>query len=304
MSSPPPYQIGIVYDPNEISIPEAYPQMLEVYISSISSMTGLDMSFASNCISLTGPASLDLRIPLPMRVEADSIKAAFKRKKQMLIVSGRVLTVDEGQPGELVENVMKARKAQMGVVEPGLSAAAEEEAEKDPENVPPPPPTPSAGALLDKYSKVKGGGVGETPLAPPSSSAPSTTAYDNQKVTVLAYPTNYLQLISPAALVEVTAACLTLAQGGKLADFPDASMKSVMESFPSRAQSELCRQLLMQAVKYAEQGTGGATLPDAAKQKFVQLAEFQQKKIEGVLQEQYKKEEQKRRPLSDLAGSK
>ena len=268
--------------------------MLELFISNISSMTGLDMNLQSNLVTLTGPDNLDLRISLPLRIDADAVKAAFKKKKSQLIVSGRVLTVAEGQPEELMENVTNARREQLGF--------APEDSPKLPEPTLPetalqPPPPPDVKGLYDKYKNMSTTAV----------STPSDPSYSNTTLTVMGHPTNDLQLISPSALVAVVSSMLTLAHA-QPSDSPQLTIKEIMESFPSKAQSELARQLLMQAVKYAQQSNGVVALPESATHKFVQLAEFQQKKISAVLAENKKKDEAKaqaeaRVPLTDLEGS-
>jgi hypothetical protein len=160
------------------------------------------------------------------------------------------------------------------------------------------PPSSSSSSLADKYKTV-----------PATLSAADNAEYTNATPSVLGHPTNSLQLISPSALIDVVDQCLSLASSQPVPNQPRTTIASVMESFPSKAQSELCRQLLVQAVKHAQPDANKVVkLPPDARIKFIQLAEFQQTKISNVLKENRDKEEAKARqneriPMSDLEGS-
>ena len=307
------YTVGVVYPNGTANDSNTTPHSFDIVINTpqhIKSMAELDLELDANgsAITLSATSATDdyeQRIQLPLRIDESSITAKYKKKRNMLMIAATILTEDQGQPRELLDNVRTARRQLMGLTttsEQTKPAAAAPMA-----SAPPPAPAASsatAQALYDKYKSVKeGSGEVDTPppapvatpttapspepvvavSIPPTTSPPTPTIgqYTNSKVNVLDHPTDRLQLISPPALVDVVCTCLSIAQRQPSPSDP-ITIKSIMESFPSKSQSELCRQLLIQAVKFAVQTnpTSPPTLPKQVKERFVKLAEHQMKKIE------------------------
>ena len=317
------YTVGVVYPEGSdiMNDPGVTPHSFDVMILTplhIKSMNELDLTLDQNgsAITLAATSATDdyeQRIQLPLRIDESSIKAKYKKKKNTLNISATVLSEAEGQPIELLENVREARRHFMGLP---LSSSSSSSAPSSSLAA----PSSSASDLYEKYKKMKEGGSAlppvtatssppsppiPPPIPPPVPSTQATTSnpptpttptipttghYDNTKVTVLNHPTDRLQLISPRALVDVVSTCLSIAQRQPSPDDP-MTIKSIMESFPSKSQSELCRQLLIQAVKFAHQPSPSSppVLPDPVKERFVKLAEHQMKKVEDVLEKNLEK---------------
>ena len=365
---PAPYEIAVLYeDDAHQTLPTSFSVSVNLPLH-VQSISELDLEVVNNS-ALTICGCYNLKVQLPLRVDEDSVRAKYKKKKNLLVVKARILTLEEGQPKALVDNVEKARRELLSVdsfrpnsdkqpsdeVKPSLRDKPLQNNNKEnkakgsltafsrvtaqfgelPE--PPqkcqssPPPSsssllgsstpsssvPSATALYEKYKKVKANasesavkkqpvqasehsGRSQPARAPPSSASVSSrddgrsgsaARYNNTEVTVLNHPTDRMQLISPSALIEVVTTCLKIADG-RMNNYNSKSsklqgtttLKEVMESFPSKSQSELCRQLLQEAAKYAVRSDNHSpSLPPDVKARFVKLAEFQMKKIEEIL---------------------
>ncbi|GMH68278.1 hypothetical protein TrST_g5441 [Triparma strigata] len=298
------YTVGIVYPEDDPT--STVPHSVEILIDVpdfVNSMRELDMELddIGSLITLTlaaDPSKFTLPIRLPLRIDSDSMTAKFKKKKKSIMASGRVLTVEQGQPRQLMEAVTVAREEFLGIRKPV------EEVKEVKEEAVVPPVAPAAKDLYNKYKSIKPSG--SEPLStrpPPPATATATTTnatseleeYNNFEKTVCGHPTNKLQLVSPTALISIVQTCLDLASHNPKDHKPTTNMASIMSSFFSQAQSELCRQLLVQAVKYVQQtnvsGATSAVLPEAVKAKFIKLAEFQMRKIEVILEEKLERQQ-------------
>ncbi|GMI11107.1 hypothetical protein TrLO_g10095 [Triparma laevis f. longispina] len=266
-----PYTVGIVYPEDEPT--STVPHSVEILIDVpdwVNSMKELDMELddIGSLITLTSaadPTKFTLPIRLPLRIDSDSMTAKFKKKKKSIMASGRALTVEQGQPMELMEAVTAAREEFLGI--------------RKPQEIIVPPQE-------------------EPPVPPPVTSAQNPDAkdlYAKYKNTVCGHSTNQLQLVSPTALIEIVQTCLDLASHNPKGHKPTTNMASIMSSFYSEAQSELCRQLLVQAVKYVQQTNANdatsAVLSGPVKEKFIKLAEFQMRKIEVILEEKLERQQ-------------
>ena len=272
------YTVGIVYPEDDPT--STVPHSVEILIDVpdfVNSMRELDMELddIGSLITLTlaaDPSKFTLPIRLPLRIDSDSMTAKFKKKKKSIMASGRVLTVEQGQPRQLMEAVTVAREEFLGIRKPV------EEVKEVKEEAVVPPVAPAAKDLYNKYKSIKPSG--SEPLStcpPPPATATATTTnatseseeYNNFEKTVCGHPTNKLQLVSPTALISIVQTCLDLASHNPKDHKPTTNMASIMSSFFSQAQSELCRQLLVQAVKYVQQtnvsGATSAVLPEAVK---------------------------------------
>ena len=181
------------------------------------------------------------------------------------------------------------------------TAKAQPSAPPSMSSAPPPPvmynPPPATLSTIASKPSPTAFTTTHPPTPPPSTSSstntstPSASTYDNTKIKVLVYPTNHLGLISPNDLLLTIAHLLQMAstatQPNANVNTKPETLKSILQTFPSPSQGELCRQLLVQAVPFADKTSSGTILAPDVVAKFTKLAEFQMRKIEHVLQTKY-----------------
>ena len=315
------WTVGVVFpeDGPSYNIPHSLNILIKVP-EHIKSMLGLEMELDDTGSKLTlveieNPSRFSLVVQLPMRIDGNSIAAKFRKKRRVIEASAKVKTVEGGQPPELLEAVQRQRLEYLNSVKEADAGSQEPVRDKivgEEESLAeaPPEPAPNLKALHAKYKKIKEEGekgnktavvsLLALPPNPPIAqkiAGNESDSYDNFEKAVQGHPSNRLQLVSPEALISIVEVCLCLALASKglAPSEPQNTVAKVMASFYSQAQSELCRQLLVnlaQGDDISKDASGTkVVISPGAREKWVRLAKVQQLKITKVLVEKVKKQE-------------